>query len=237
MPLIGVLPLYEKTSHNYWIKPQYLHGLETAGALPVVLSLTEDAAQWAAMADRLDGFLFTGGQDIAPQCYGEDPLPQCCYAAPPRDRQELALLRLVLDLDKPVLGICRGCQLLNVALGGILYQDLPTQHPSNLFHNQAVQNMARDVVSHAVRIVPGTRLHQILGCETLPVNSLHHQAIRDVADGLTMAATATDGVVEAVESSAHRFALGVQWHPEFLWETHPEMLAIFQALVDACQTR
>jgi putative glutamine amidotransferase len=94
--------------------------------------------------------------------------------------------------------------------------------------------MARDAVSHAVRIVPGTRLHKILGCETLPVNSLHHQAIRNVADGLIMAATATDGVVEAVESPAHRFALGVQWHPEFLWETHPEMLAIFQALVEAC---
>ncbi len=234
-PLIGVLPLFEKDSHNYWIKPVYMHGVETAGGLPVLLNLTDHPDSWRAMCDRMDGFLFTGGQDVGPALYHQEKIPECCYQAEERDAQEMWMLQTLLEMDKPILGICRGCQMLNVAMGGTLYQDLPTQHPSEINHSQSKLQIPRDEVSHAVTLSPGSLLHRLMDSDTPAVNSLHHQAIWEVAPALFPSAVAPDGIVEAVESTAHRFVLGVQWHPEFLWHKRPDMLAIFQGLVDSCK--
>lgn len=235
-PLIGVLPLFDKDSHNYWINPKYMHGIEKAGALPVLLNLSQDQEYWRAVCDRLDGFVFTGGQDVGPGLYGQEKLPQCNYQSEDRDSQELWMLRRLLAMDKPVLGICRGCQMLNVAMGGTLYQDLPSQHPSQIHHSQDGL-VPRDEASHTVRLAPGSAVQRLMGGEgvnEVPVNSLHHQAVLDVAPGLAAVAVAPDGVVEAVESRDHRFVLGVQWHPEFLWHKRSDMLAIFRGLVEAC---
>lgn len=232
-PLIGVLPLFEKDAHTYWINPGYMHGVEAAGGLPVLLNLTEDAGSRMDACQRMDGFLFTGGQDVDPTLYGQEKLPQCNYQAPLRDSQEMWMLQTLLDMDKPILGICRGCQMINVAMGGTLYQDLPTQHPSQVLHAQ-MDIVPRDEPCHTVRLAPGSIISRLVGSAEPAVNSLHHQAVRDVAPGLLASATAPDGIVEAVESPRHRFVLGVQWHPEFLWQKRPDMLAIFRGLVDSC---
>lgn len=232
-PLIGVTPLFDKDSHNYWINPKYMHGIETAGGLPVLLNLSADEEVWQAACDRMDGFLFTGGQDISPALYGEEQIPRFNYACPPRDTMETWMLRRLLEMDKPVLGICRGCQMINVVMGGTLYQDIPSQHPSELIHSQD-GIIPRDESSHLVRLAPGSRVRQLMGgAEEVLVNSLHHEAVKDVAPGLVATAVATDGITEAVESPNHRFVLGVQWHPEFLWHKRQDMLAIFGGLIAA----
>ena len=232
-PLIGVLPLFDRESHNLWINPKYLAGLRTAGGAPALLDLTDDEDYCRTMLQRCDGFLFTGGPDVEPSLYGHELIPECGFILPLRDSQELLLLKLALAADKPILGICRGVQILNVAAGGTMYQDIPAQKPVHLFHNQA-GTVEFTTPTHPVTVVPGTKTFALLGRELLAVNSMHHQAVWDLAPGFIPSAFAPDGLVEAIESTSHRFAVGVQWHPEFLWENDPRQHRLFAGLVEAC---
>ena len=232
LPLIGVLPLYNAENQTLWINPLYLGGVETAGGLPVLLPLSREEGQWEEYLSHFDGFVFTGGQDIDPALFGQEKIPECGYQAPLRDNQELYMLRRLLELDKPVLGICRGIQAINVAAGGTLYQDLPAQRPSPVIHRQS---KPYDLPHHQVEILPGTRLHEIIGHRRLSVNSMHHQAVLDVAPGFVVSALAEDGVIEAIEQPEKRFFLGVQWHPEHMWQGYPSGRAIWAAFVDACK--
>ena len=145
---------------------------------------------------------------------------------------EVKVLQCAMDADKPVLGICRGIQLLNAALGGTLWQDLPTQHPSSVKHRQTAPY---DKLTHPVTILPGTPLAETLGAEELMVNSYHHQAVRELAAPLKAMAVSPDGLVEAMQHPKHRFVWGVQWHPEFAWKSDPSSGMIFKAFVDACR--
>ena len=156
-----------------------MDGIRQAGGLPVMLPLTHDPDEIAQLAGLCCGFLLTGGHDVSPARYGQAPLPGLIADCPARDEMEQAVLAHALTQDKPVLGICRGIQLINVLLGGTLYQDLPRQHPSDVTHHQ---RPPYDVPSHTVRLVPGTPLHDLLGRDTLAVNSYHHQAIDRLAD-------------------------------------------------------
>ena len=133
-PKIGVLPLYNSEKQVFWINPLYFRGVEQAGGIPVLLSLTDDESLWEEYCRLYDGFVFTGGQDVDPALFGQDKIPECGYQAPLRDNQEIWMARRLRELDKPVLGICRGLQVMNVACGGTLYQDLPTQRPSAVVH-------------------------------------------------------------------------------------------------------
>lgn len=226
-PIIAVVPLVDEARESYWMLPGYFHGITEAGGIPVMLPLTDDPADLARLADEFDGFLFTGGHDVSPSCYGMEKLPYCRDCCPARDAMEGTLLPLVMAQDKAVLGICRGLQFCNAALGGTLYQDLPTEHPSSVVHSQ---QPPYDQPSHSVTVEAGSPLFALSG-ETAQVNSCHHQGIRALAPGLQVMARSEDGLVEAIWKPDARFFWAVQWHPEFSQAVDPLSKAIFRAFV------
>ena len=229
-PIIGVTLLWDEEKNSYWMLPGYLEGLEEAGAIPIILPLAADGADIAQLADLCDGFLFTGGQDVAPQLYGEAMKPTCGELCPARDTLEQELLNRALEQDKPILGICRGLQILNVTLGGTLYQDLPTEHPSEISHSM---KPPYDRAAHTVRILPDTPLAALLQKQELGVNSCHHQAIRSLAPSLVEMARSTDDLIEAMYLPGKTFVWGVQWHPELSFRTDEDSRKMFMALVTA----
>ncbi|MEW6267347.1 MAG: gamma-glutamyl-gamma-aminobutyrate hydrolase family protein [Thermodesulfobacteriota bacterium] len=210
----------------------YSRGVEAAGGLPVLLPLASDARTAEATISRLDGLLLTGGEDVAPRCYGEEPRAGLEEVDYQRDLMEIVMVRTASRLGLPMLGICRGIQLLNAALGGALYQDLSRQVPGCLEHRQSAP---KGVATHLVKIREDTRLASIIGSETIWVNSRHHQAVRDPAPGFIPAAVASDGVIEALERLGPPFVLAVQWHPEGLWSHDQAALKLFSALVEAAR--
>lgn len=205
----------------------YIQAVDRAGGMPLVLPPTTDRPSLEAALALLNGLLLTGGQDIAPPLYGQTLHPATCLADPQRLAGDRALLEVALDTTIPILGICMGCQWLNVALGGDLIQDIPSLLGTAVLH-------APRETFHPVRIQPGSRLAAILGREELEVNSSHHQALGRLGRGLRAVAWAPDGVVEAAEGEGGRFLLAVQWHPERLAD-RPEHLALFRALVEAAR--
>lgn len=227
-PIIGISCSIEERS--YVIGGDYVRALIAAGGVAVGIPPVEDEAQAVAALQRLDGLLLSGGADIDPCHYGEEIIPENGSLEPERDRSELLLARLALRQGLPVLGICRGMQVLNVAAGGSLYQDLPTQTDSRLQHRQ---RGPRWYATHSIQITPGSLLAAITGVTTTRVNSFHHQAVHHPGEGFTVTAMAPDGVVEAIEASAHPFALGVQWHPECMQERDAVQASIFKAFLRA----
>ena len=204
---------------------KYIESLARAGAGMrwVELSDPEQAVQDALTCD---GLLLPGGGDMDPKFYGQERIPACGEPNLLRDAAEPLLLRAFLAADKPVLGICRGIQVMNAVLGGDLYQDIkPFEH---LPHNNHWAKV------HTVTVRRGTLLSRILGQDTVLVNSQHHQAVDRVAPGFTLAALSEDGIVEAIEKPDARFCLGVQWHPEWLSDADPAMQGLFDAFVNAC---
>lgn len=189
-------------------KPDYLASLDRAGAEARVLDPAADALP--AALDGLDGVLLTGGVDVDPRHYGEAAHPTVEVDAT-RDAYELPLARLAVTRRLPLLAICRGVQVLNVAAGGSLVQDLPSQAPSPVAH---AMNEPKDALAHDVDVRPGTCLAALLGAGSTPANSRHHQAVGTVAPGFVVSATAPDGVIEAIERPDAPFCIGVQWHPE-----------------------
>ena len=196
----------------------YVRAVEMAGGVPVILPVTTEQDVIARYLGVMDGLLLSGGVDLAPGLYGQTPHPKLGAVDADRDTTEMPLIRLAVEQDVPLFAICRGIQSLNVALGGTLYQDLPSERPSKIVHQQRELNMARGEFSHTIRTEPGSLLRSIVGAEEMPTNSFHHQALRDVADGLLVTACAPDGVIEAAERPASRYLLAVQFHPE---ETAP----------------
>lgn len=211
----------------------YAAAVEAAGGIPVVLPVLKPERAPEVLS-HLHGLLLSGGVDVDPSYYGEDPLPGLGRITPERDAFELALTRRALEAGVPVLGICRGVQVLNVAAGGTLYQDLASQRERVLKHSQEAPRWHE---SHTVRVEPGSRLAAILGVTEARVNSFHHQAVREVPSGLRAVAWAPDGVIEAVEAPDHRFVMGLQWHPEEMWRRDRLHLKPFAALVEAAHSR
>ena len=231
-PIIGVTPLFDRGRDSYWMLPGYLEGLEQAGAVPIVLPLPEALDDLPQLVSLCDGLLFTGGQDVSPALYGETPKATCGEICPARDRVEQVLLHLALERDLPVLGICRGIQFLNATLGGTLYQDLPTEHPSQTQHHMTPPY---DRAVHTVTLQPGTPLAELLGEEHIGVNSYHHQAVKTLAPCLTEMAWSEDGLIEAVCLPEKRFVWAVQWHPEFSFRVDEHSRKIFGAFVAAAK--
>ena len=207
----------------------YMSVLE-AGGTPVVIPSYDDDKALVSLLDTLDGIVLSGGADIDPDYLGEEPL-DCISVNPRRDRQELTLVRLAVDRQIPLLGICRGIQVLTAALGGKLYQDIKIQHDKPCIEHS--QTIARGLPSHEVKLEKDSLLYGFFGKETLAVNSFHHQAVKEVPVGFRVTASAPDGIIEGMESTTFRPILGVQWHPEcFLLENDRTMLPIFEWLVE-----
>lgn len=211
----------------------YSNAIQEAGGLPIILPNVGDRLDTAALLDRLDGLLLSGGYDVCPAVFGEETLNESVEVDEARDATELPLIREAVHRQTPILAICRGIQSLNVALGGTLYQDLPVQAPSGIPHRQ---NAPRHAATHSIAIESGSRLAEAVGDTQMEVNSFHHQALRDVADGLKVVAKAPDGTIEAVEAPAHRFLVAVQFHPEEMTGSSEKARKLFRAFVEAAQT-
>jgi putative glutamine amidotransferase len=237
-PLIGITTSLTlgTTPERAYINVAYIRAVQAAGGIPILLAPHFTAETQHALWPRLDGLLLTGGGDVAPGRFGEPPHPAVDEVSPARDELETGLTRRALSDHVPLLAICRGIQVLNVALGGTLVQDLPSEWPGALAHSQKAP---RHEPTHAVKVMgEGTRLGRVLGAPELEVNSQHHQAIKQVGEGLREVAWAPDGVVEGIElEDDHRFVLGVQWHPEELVDHDAAARNLFLAVVDAARRR
>ncbi len=235
-PLIGLTHSIQQDERRLYLPASYANAIREAGGTPIILPLTRDEEDIARYAALVDGVVFTGGDDIDPQSYGEEQLWACGDVSPLRDEFEVKLTRLLLEKhpEKPVLGICRGAQVLNVALGGTLYQDLKSQLPGCICHQQ---HQGSSYTAHRVNIQEGTKLHAIYGDAHTMVNTFHHQAVKELAEGAILTATASDGVIEGFELPDHPYFVAVQWHPELLVtrEENAVHKRLFSSFVTACK--
>ena len=236
-PLIGITTHRRDSGEGkndvFGLMVAYVDSVRNNGGLPVMVPLGLNEEELRELFTRLDGFVFSGGGDMHPDHFGATLQATMYGIDEDRDRVEMALIRRAVKEGKPFLGICRGTQVMNVALGGDLYGDIAGESPQALKHNY-FPGFPRAHIAHPVSVSEETMLANILGAPIVETNSLHHQAVKTPAPGLDIAARAPDGIIEALEAPGHRFALGVQWHPEWL-QHRPEMRNLFAALVKAAE--
>lgn len=240
-PLIGI-PCRPDTSGLYPKRPinaqnlSYSNAVIQAGGIPVLVPVEVTGELLTELFTRIDGIIFCGGGDIDPVFYNEPPMVEnLSTIQKDRDAHEIALIRMAMERHKPFLAICRGVQVMNVAAGGSLWQDLYTQYPQAMRHDYFYNDdrLPRSYIAHEVTLEKETLLSKIVGANRLPVNSLHHQAVKDIPPTLRAGGRADDGVIEVLEAVDHPFGLGVQWHPEELVAQQETARKIFAAFVDA----
>ncbi|RMF05591.1 MAG: gamma-glutamyl-gamma-aminobutyrate hydrolase family protein [Chloroflexi bacterium] len=238
-PIIGI-PCRLDTSGLYPGRPvdaqntAYTRAVIESGGIPILIPVEVNGVMLDTLFNRVDGILFSGGGDIDPAYYNQPHLvDNLSDIQQIRDEHELRLIRMAIDKGKPFLAICRGMQVMNVATGGTLYQDLATQNPNTIRHDfyYSDEQLPRNYIAHNVQLEKSSRLYNILQSDRVPVNSLHHQAIREVGSTVQVTGRAEDGVVEVLEIKDHPFALGVQWHPEELYSESAEARKLFDAFV------
>ncbi|MEH7225937.1 gamma-glutamyl-gamma-aminobutyrate hydrolase family protein [Bacillus sp. JJ1566] len=230
-PIIGVTSHVELDS-KHTLSNDYIQAVIQAGGIPVILpiGIDEDVSQ---LANKIDGLLLTGGGDIDPTLFGEEPHPKLGTISPGRDHLEPAIIKEMLAANKPILAICRGIQILNIALGGDMYQDIYSQHETQLLQHS--QRATRHHLAHFVKAKEGSLLASVAGTTEFKVNTYHHQAVRHVPFPLDVSGVASDGIIEAIESTGHSFVLGVQWHPEGLAVNGDDISKrIFSRFVESC---
>lgn len=220
----GKTPGYERAVIN----DDYIQSVVLSGGVPLMLPIVYDETLVRRQVEVIDALILSGGIDVNPILYGEEPRERLGTISPKRDKFDMTLIKVALELNKPILGICRGHQILNVANGGSLYQDLSYIEGCYIKHSQG---SAPTIATHTVDITPGTKLYHIIGDKVI-TNSFHHLAVKEVAPGFRIVALAKDGVVEAIEKEGNGFVLGIQWHPERNASEDPMMLKIFEALVN-----
>lgn len=220
----GMFPGYERA----YVNNDYIQSVAMSKAIPYILPIINDDELIREQVSNIDGLILSGGHDINPLLWSEEPHQKLGSILPKRDSYDTKLLKIAIEMKKPILGICRGEHLINVAEGGSLYQDLSLMEGTYIKHNQ--QHLS-NIPTHTVDIKEGTKLFEILGEKTLLVNSFHHLGVKKVAPGYIVSATAKDGVVEAIEKEGEDFVIGLQWHPEMMTKENPMMQKIFKALV------
>jgi putative glutamine amidotransferase len=236
-PLIGITGRKDSSARLlraslHSVGETYTRAVHRAGGTPVIIPPLTQEVDWKGLLERLDGLLLSGGEDITPDMYGQASSPWTGQVDGERDSSEIGLVRLWLAGGKPLLAICRGHQLLNVALGGTLMQDIAAQIQDALDHGY-LPGRPMEFAVHTVDAAPESRLAAILGGVSFPVNSAHHQAVAQAGRGLAVVAWASDGVIEATEMPDHPFCLAVQWHPEAMLRVSTAMLPLFEAFVRA----
>lgn len=233
-PLIGITSYRHSHQKGFSLisSPEaYIQAVSKVGGIPVLIPLGLPEDQLFTISSRLDGIIFSGGGDIDPILFGGEPHHEVSSVDSDRDRVELQLVQNVLQNRTPFLGICRGIQVVNVALGGTLYTHVPDQLPGKV-HHPHMDEYPRDFLAHEVQIQPGSQIFEIMGQHVTMVNSLHHQGIDLLGDDLQATAHAPDGLIEGIEMNDYPFGIAVQWHPEWLIKQAP-MRALFQSLVQA----
>jgi putative glutamine amidotransferase len=237
-PIIGIPCAIQKPQDELGIDasvvPQsYLNALEAVAAAPLLIPITDSEDTLRTLYQHLDGLLLAGGVDLDPVLFNESPHPKLGKVDGKRDWVELTLSRWALADGMPLLGICRGIQTLNVACGGTLWHDIQLQIPYALPHS-FYPDHPYDLLAHSVKLLPESRLADALGVVDVQVNSLHHQAIKDVGTGLQVTGHAPDGLIEGIEGSGKAWVAAVQWHPEWLLDRDPRMKSLFAAFSAAC---
>lgn len=227
--IIGILASIDDKKNTTALY-HYVRSIEIAGGTPIVIPYCENEQVLDDILSLCDGFLFAGGADISPVCYAEEIKETCGQIIEPRDDFDFRAIKKILKTNKPILGICRGAQLINVALGGTLHQDIPTEIATNINHRQTE---ADEVCTHEVIIAKDSPLHKILRQERIGVNSFHHQCAKQLGKGLVSIAQADDGVPEAYYLPSHRYLFAIQWHPERLYDENSGK--IFKDFVNTCK--
>ncbi|HZJ82813.1 MAG TPA: gamma-glutamyl-gamma-aminobutyrate hydrolase family protein [Clostridia bacterium] len=234
-PIIGISCDYDWKKETAQLHRGYYDAVLEAGGIPYLIpNLGKDSID--DMLDIVGGVMLTGGNDIDPMYFGESPHPKLGDINPYRDEMEIELAKESMDRDIPILGVCRGVQVMNIAMGGTIYQDTASQWKGSSPLQKHSQLAPLWYGSHKVKLIQDSKLRSIMMVDTLWTNSFHHQAIKEIAHSFHVTATCGDGIIEGIESPQHRFALGVQWHPEKMWEKDPSMLQLFRALVDATKS-
>lgn len=232
-PVIGLCTSYEKNEKEdrIFINHAYLEAVRHFGGIPMVIPAEAGEEEQACLLAQCDGLILTGGDDIDPALYGETIINDTVFPAPERDLREPRLIAMAMARNLPILGICRGMQIMNVYLGGTLYQDIPAQFETTIPHKM---ERPFERVIHDCLLEQGAPLHTLVGRETIGVNSFHHQAVKDVAPSLCVMGRATDGIAEAVWKPDYPFLWAVQWHPEMLWPVEDSSQKIWEAFIAAC---
>lgn len=234
-PIIGITTFESEEVGFHRIKSNYMNAVFAAGGIPVNIPIIHDESDYDNYLDILDGIIFTGGLDVSPLTYNENPLKEINLMSSIRDKYEMGLFKRAYERKLPIIGICRGLQIANVVLGGSLYQDINAQVPGVLGHQP--KSMPNDEFYHSINIKKDTRLYNIFETEKIFVNSLHHQAIKKLGKDLVIAALSEDGIIEAVEPTDDRFFIGLQFHPEDFVKRYPEFLNIFKELILAAKSK
>lgn len=233
-PVIGLCSSYEKNEENdrIFLNHDYLNAIRHFGGMPLVIPAEAEEAEQNYLLSQCDGLVLTGGDDIDPTLFGETILNETVVTAPVRDAGEPRLIRMAQELDLPILGICRGIQILNVYFGGSLYQDIPAQLDTAVRHSMEKPYIR---TCHDCLVEPGTPLAAWTGREVIQVNSHHHQSVKAVAPCLALMGACSDGVVEALYKPDAKFLCAVQWHPEKIWPIEESSAKIFEAFIAACK--
>lgn len=232
-PIIGITTFESETKGYHTVNSYYINSVFDAGGIPVNIPIIYDENDYDAYLNIIDGIIFTGGLDISPLTYNENPLKEVNNISSIRDKYEFGLFRKAYERKLPILGICRGLQLANIVLGGNLFQDIHTQVPDTLGHRPI--GISKDELYHSINIKKDSKLYSIFQSSKIFVNSNHHQSIKKLGNNLAISAVSEDGIIEAVEATDQRFFIGVQFHPECLSKKHPEFLNIFKALISAAK--
>lgn len=234
-PVIGITTFDEKVQGYHTINNNYMNAVFAAGGIPISIPTVNNEEDYGAYINLIDGIIFSGGIDISPFNYGENPLKEIKRISNIRDEYEFGLLDRAYKQKLPILGICRGLQLINVYLGGSLYQDIDRQLPGSLGHKPDFLTIEEEY--HSINLRKGTRFYEIFNKDKIFVNSFHHQGIKKLGENLQVSGVADDGLVEVIEAADDRFMVGVQFHPEALVKRKPIFLKIFEEFILAARDK